>query len=307
MERAYLHMRARDERAQPSAAKVVSDHGSRYLRRVTLRARIASVVLSSWCVLGAAERAAFAEDELAARCIAAAERAQVLRDDGHLVESRAEFAACGAEGCPAIVRRDCLRWLTDADERAPSIIVSVKTQAGRDVIGASVLLDGVLLPRTSLGRAVPVDPGPHQVRAVHPDYPAAEQRVVVREREKGRVLELVLTKPPAVSSDDGAVSTHRDVPWLTFTLGGVSVLGGAGFAALWASGMDRVSDLRASCAPHCSQARIDDLRPTFLAARVSLAVGIGAAVGAVLAYLLRPAPATHASRRASGPSAGAER
>lgn len=235
----------------------------------------------------------------AERCVAEAERAQVLREEGRLVESRAEFAACGSEGCPVVVRRECLRWLTDVDERSPSLIVSVKNAAGADVLGVSVLLDGAPLPATSLGRAFAVNPGAHVLRAVHPDYSPNEQQVVVREREKGRLLALVL------STGETEAPKPRTIPWLSWALGGVAVLGGAGFGVFWASGMDKVSDLRGSCAPHCSPDQIDSVRPTFTAARVSLGLGVGAAVGAVLVYFLQPPSVSSrpSTRSALGPLA----
>jgi hypothetical protein len=68
----------------------------------------------------------------------------------------------------------------------------------------------------------------------------------------------------------------------------VAIGGGAGFGVLWATGMDEVSTMRRSCAPFCSQERIDDVKPTFLAARISLGIGVVAAVGAIAAYFLQP-------------------
>jgi len=103
----------------------------------------------------------------------------------------------------------------------------------------------------------------------------------VREREKGRVLEVALEPTSRPTESNG-------VPWPTWVLGGVAVAGGIGFGALWYSGMNDVSTLRKECAPYCSQQRIDDVRPTLVAARISLGVGIAAAVGAIAAYLFRP-------------------
>lgn len=256
------------------------------------------VLVSAILLLCGGEGGALAGNT-AERCVAEAERAQVLREEGRLVESRAEFAACGSEGCPVVVRRECLRWLTDVDERSPSLIVSVKNIAGADVLGAAVLLDGAPLPATSLGRAFAVNPGAHVVRAEHPDYSPIEQQVVVREREKGRLLALVL------SAGETEAPKPRTIPWLSWALGGVAVLGGAGFGGFWASGMDKVSDLRGSCAPYCSPEQIDSVRPTFTAARVSLGLGIGAAVGAVLVHLLQPSSASSrtSNRSAVGPLA----
>lgn len=236
-----------------------------------------------------ADQGATANQGTAAKCVASADRGQLLRDEGKLLESRSEFSACGADVCPAVVRRECLGWLTDIDERLPSIIISVKQSGGADVVGATVSLDGQPLPNANLGRAVLVDPGQHVVRVRHPDFVSGEQTVVVREREKGRVLNLVLKSNKVVVTEPGQPRTAPGpVPWYTWALGGVAVAGGVGFGVLWSSGMNDVSDLRGSCAPYCATDQIDEVRSTLDLARISLGIGIGAAVGVVVSYLLRP-------------------
>lgn len=244
-------------------------------------ATISVVAASAWSQSPAPAAAPAKTPDPAERCVAAADRGQALRDEGRLVDARAEFAACGADECPAVVRRECVRWLAEVDERAPSVIFTVKSAGGRDVVGASVALDGKPLPAGGMGRALALDPGPHKLVVRHPAHRPFEQQVVVREREKGRVIELAL-----VPTDPG--TEPRTVPWLTWVLGGVAVAGGAGFGVFWNQGMSDVSDMRRDCAPYCSQERIDDVRPTFLAARISLGVGIAAAVGAIAAYVFQP-------------------
>jgi hypothetical protein len=63
--------------------------------------------------------------------------------------------------------------------------------------------------------------------------------------------------------------------------------------------MGRVSDLRESCAPYCSNGQIDDARSPLTVARVALGVGIVAGVGAVATYLLWPSGASARSGRAA--------
>jgi hypothetical protein len=91
---------------------------------------------------------------------------------------------------------------------------------------------------------------------------------------------------------------------LSWILGGVAVAGGGAFAYFWFTGADRVSDLRSSCAPYCSDDQVDAVRVPLTTARVALGIGIAAAVGAVAVYLLRPGTATPAATAATASPAG---
>lgn len=241
----------------------------------------------------------------AAECVAATERGQAKRDEGQLVASRAEFVACADDACPAVVRRECLGWLAEVNARIPSLVVSVADSNGKDVVGAEVSLDGVRLPAAGAGRAFTLDPGPHLLRATGKKVDPIEERIVVRERERERVVKLVLKSleppPPRPSPIMVTVPRRRTVPALSWVLGGVAVVGGAGFAYFWTSGMGEVSSLRDSCSPYCTPAQIDDARAPLTIARVSAGIGIAAAVAAVTVYLLQPTTTTGSSSATSVP------
>ena len=224
-------------------------------------------------------------EDTAAACVADAEAGQSLRDDGKLMDGRARFIRCSSEGCPAVVRRECVQWLTDVDQRLPSIVLATRDGSAKDVVGASLVLDGKPLGASVIGRELPVDPGPHRLEATLKGYVRVLDSVVVREREKGRSIVLVLrSERPAVV----LVPTRRTIPVVSWVLGGVAAAGGAGFGVFWARSLDEVSDLRASCAPYCTSDRIDDARLPANVARISAAIGITAAVAAVALYFLTP-------------------
>lgn len=237
-----------------------------------------------------------AAETAAEKCIAAAERGQSLRDEGKLVASRAELIACANDACPAVVRRECARWLAEVDQRIPSIVISVKDRSGRDVVAPSVTVDGMPLATSALGRAYALDPGPHRLRAVHGSHPPAEESIVLREREQARVVNLVI-RTPETKAEQPLVSRKRTVPTLSWILGGVALVGAGGFAYFWADGMGTVGDLERTCKPFCTPDQIDEARTPLDIARVSLGVGVVAAVAAVVVYLAQP---TTASPRRSG-------
>lgn len=239
-----------------------------------------------------------------AECVAATERGQAKRDEGQLVASRAEFVACGSDACPAVVRRECVRWLAEVDARIPSLVVSVADSNGKDVLAPEVSLDGVRLPAAGGGRAFTLDPGPHVLRATGKKVDPVEERIVVRELERERVVKLVLRShepPPPRAGAPITVPRARTVPALSWALGGVALLGGGGFAYFWARGMGKVGDLRDSCSPYCSSEQVDDARSPLTIARISGIVGIAAAVGAVTVYLLQPTTATQSVAAAGRP------
>jgi len=240
-----------------------------------------------------------ADEATAAVCVAEADRGQKERDDGHLVAARATLLRCSEERCPGPVRRECLRWVGQIEERLPTVVLGARDGAtGKDLVDAEISVDGQTLPAGSAGRELPVDPGSHALRATRAGYAPRDEMVTVRERERGRSIALPLTPrgdpsaapaaplPPVPRGDAPKGERRRvpvAVPWI---LGGVAVLGGAGFAWFWNDTMGQVGDLRGSCAPSCSSAQIDDVRPSMTAAHVSLGVGIAAAVATVVVLLL---------------------
>jgi hypothetical protein len=227
----------------------------------------------------------------ATRCVVAAERGQKERDEGRLVASRATFASCGDQACPMVIRRECLHWLAEIEERIPSIVISVKDGSAKDVVDAEVTLDGERLASANRGREVLVDPGPHRIAAKRAGAPDVEETILVREREKGRMLSLVLETPPIVPTAPIApVPAHGSaaVPVFSWILAGTALVGGAGFAYFWSTGVDRVHELRSTCAPRCSDGEVDEASRLLRAGHLSLGIGIAAAVGAVVVYLLQP-------------------
>src|SRR5580700_9118420 len=70
------------------------------------------VVLAALAVTSTSVRALADEKEA---CVAASDQAQTLRDDGKYRAARAQLLVCSRDVCPAIVRRDCEKWLAPID------------------------------------------------------------------------------------------------------------------------------------------------------------------------------------------------
>jgi hypothetical protein len=243
-------------------------------------------------------------------CVDASMRGQTLRDGGHLVSARRELVACAAVRCPDVVREHCARWLDDVERRTPTVVFRAADSARRDVTDARVLVDGEVVAPVLDGRAIALDPGAHLVRferAAPPitrppggREPPVQTRVVLAEGEHARAISVVFPAP-----DPGG---PRAAPGRSFalpiTLGAIGATGAIGFAVLGLMARGRLSELRATCAPHCAQSDLDvvtreaNLADVFL---VAGALAVGGAIWALLTGHAHDAREAPRARAAVGP------
>jgi hypothetical protein len=227
-------------------------------------------------------------------CLDAYERAQRLRRAARLRDARADLIACSNDACPAALRPDCVAWLAEVEAAQPTILLVAKTTGGADVPGVRVSIDGTPQVGRLDGVAVPVDPGPHRVRFEADGFEPVERDIVVREREKARVLaaQLEAAHPPAASG-----ASRRVAVW---ALGALGVAGLGAFTCFGLRGRSMQADLDSlGCKPSCPEDDVAAMDRSYLAANVSLGVGV-ASLG-VAAYLVLSAPKTPAA--APGPVA----
>jgi hypothetical protein len=121
-------------------------------------------------------------------CLAASEKGQRARGAGKLREARDQFLACGTEGCPAMVRRDCAQWQGEVIGMLPSVVFGAKDKGGRDLFDVTVSMDGETLLRKLDGKSVAVDPGPHTFKFESAGAAPVIERALVKEGEKTRVI-----------------------------------------------------------------------------------------------------------------------
>lgn len=227
-------------------------------------------------------RAAAADDTKV--CVDAAHQAQVLRDNGKLAEARTAFATCSAPACPQIVRDHCARWLTDVIELQPTIVLGARGPEG-DLYQVRVALDGRELATRLDGRAISVDPGPHELSFEAPGFPVVREFVVIREGEKGRTVVARFTRP-AHHEVRASGGRHRTA---MVVAGAAGALGLAGFAVFGTWGKHQRDDLADTCAPTktCAEDDVSAARTKMIVADVSLVIG-AAGAGVLTALLLAP-------------------
>jgi hypothetical protein len=156
------------------------------------------LTLSLALVLVAAPLRARADD--AAQCKDGYDRSQIARDAGKLLEARALLQQCSTASCSSFIQRECAGWFTDVDARMPSVIFSAKDGDGADLVDVEVTIDGAAGPRKLDGRPLDVDPGEHTFSFRLANGKTAERRALIREREKGKTISVVIGEPTPAAS-----------------------------------------------------------------------------------------------------------
>lgn len=233
-------------------------------------------------------------DQQKLRCAKAYELGQRARKAGQLVTALEQLRQCAAPTCPSFVRDDCGRWSDEVSASVPTIVLSATTARGGDLLDVAVSIDGAPLLERLDGKALPIDPGTHLLRFEHEGSAAIEQRIVVHEGEKLRVVSVTFgpaAKGVAVADDGaqpaGATTGRARAPVGAWVLGAVGLASLGGFAYFASRGLGQKHDLD-GCKPGCDPGDVDAARRSFLIGDVFLGVGVAALAGAVVVYAVRP-------------------
>jgi hypothetical protein len=233
-------------------------------------------------------------------CAKAYEMSQRWRQDGKLQQAREQALACAQPTCPALLVGDCTNWLSELDAAIASVILEVRDAGGQPVTQASVLVDGQQLTSALDGRALPLDPGTRRFTVRLPDGQTLERSLVVSEGQKGQLLRFEL---PAAPVPAPAQRGRRGSSALLYGAAAFGVMGGVGFAYFGLQGRADEQNLRDGCAPRCTDQDLAPLERTYLAADISLGVGVVAAGLFGYLWLTRDddtAPSTAVGAQASG-------
>ncbi len=220
-------------------------------------------------------------------CISAHVEAQRLEKAAKLREARSALVRCSDPACPSVLVTECTELFAKLDQAVPSLVFVARDASGKDIADARVL-DGetVLLERLD-GKAIEVDPGEHRFRIEHAGEAPIEQRLVVREGDKLRRVEVSFGKPggggPAPQEEE------RQVTPAFWVVGGAGLAGLAVFGALAGVGLAKKGDLDdQACAPNCPTADVDEVRSLFLGADITLGIGLAALAVAPILYFTSP-------------------
>jgi hypothetical protein len=237
------------------------------------------------CVTFGGARPAHAEPD----CPTASEDGQRARDRGKLLQTRDLFRICARNTCPAVVRKDCVKWLAEIEESLPSVVIAARDSAGNDATEVKIFVDGEMVAQRADGKPIQVDPGEHVFRFEMAGQPAKSEPVVIRTGEKNRLLRVELGAPskpePAVGPqpqpgpgltqpEPKKPDSGGDTPVLAYVLGGVGIVALGSFAYFGATSKTDLNNLKNTCAPYCAQDDLDSVKHRMLIADISLGVGI---------------------------------
>ncbi len=225
---------------------------------------------------------AVAVPPVADRCIEANERAQIARAAGRFVDARERFLECARPECPVVIRRDCDVGLAEVRPLIPSVAIAVVDEDQRDVVDAEVVIDGRVIATRIDGKPIELEAGTHEL-TVRVGERSLSRRVVLLSGERARTVRFEL---PAITVSAEPEASARPLPIAVTAVSGAALVS---FAVLGAVGLSKRSTLADS---PCAQSRTctaDDtrtVRTLFLAADVSLVVGVLAGVGAATLWVL---------------------
>ena len=194
-------------------------------------------------------------------CIEAYVNAQTARKDGELLRARRSLSACARDGCPGMIKRDCISWTGEVDALIPSLVLAAEDDHGHPLPDARASIDGVSAPIN--GAPVTLDAGRHSIRFEHGGDAPQERTIVLAERERGRRVTAVFpVKVPR--------STPVPVPVYVLGALGIASLGGGSYFAI--RGISDRSSL--GCDRGCSSSDYQRVNGEFVAADVGIAVGV---------------------------------
>ncbi|MBL9028201.1 MAG: hypothetical protein JNL21_38770 [Myxococcales bacterium] len=220
-----------------------------------------------------------------AACVASHVQAQELRQRGALLSATRALEACSVEACPALVRKDCVAWAESWQDAIPTVVVEVHDAKGDEVSDVRLYVDGTLVASSLDGRAIRLDPGAHELRAILPDATEQKTKLLLREGEQRR--RVVLGSPPASETPLGA-PPRRYEPAIWGPLAAVAGVGTVLFAAMGGVGKAKESELDA-CAPRCVAEDVDEMRRYYLVADISLGVAAAGAAATALYFAIASA------------------
>jgi hypothetical protein len=231
---------------------------------------------------------AHAEDKA---CMTAAAKGQELRDQGHLIEARAQFQTCVQSDCPAPIPTYCGDWLADVARKMPSLVIRAVDENSHDVTDAAALLDDQ--PVSLNGRAVEVDPGKHRVRISCPGKKTFEAEILAAQGEKDRV---VVGKVTSDVADSVPMHARGRVPIASWIGWGIGAVGLISFTSFGIKARVDYDNFQSSCGNHCAMSDRDTVATSVTIADVSLVVGLLAAGVGTAFYFLQPTVAAPAAR-----------
>jgi hypothetical protein len=261
-------------------------------------------------------------------CVDAYKGAQAKEQSAHLREARDLLLECAKSTCSKLLREQCRVRYTQLEEDIPSVVPLVTDESGAPSVDVQVKLDGKPFSQRIEGSSLPVDPGVHEFSFEKDGDVFATQRVMIVQGQRNRPIsvslrssgkpsgkltlaasnpgsrkEMVAQAPVVAQSesstskadkeeDDIAAPETQPAPkhhrsWVPYALATVGVVGLAGFGLGTYWGLKDNADLK-TCSMLCDPSAVDHIHRVYLAANISLGVGIAALGAATVLWITHP-------------------
>ena len=260
-------------------------------------------------------------------CAGALRTLQEKEQAGQLRDARDAALACAQPTCTRAVSLQCSTAYTRLENEIPSVTFVATDANGNTLVEVEVRMDGTLLASSLDGRAFPIDPGMHEFVFTTSGHPAQTEKLMVAQGQRNRLISLSLNaqsaRKPSVASPapqaqgDASPVAESAPPKVVATSASAIydepserkrsawpyIIGGAGLASLGASVAlvtwgRQDNELLDRCSPNCSQDSVDHVKNLYLAADITLGVGVVALGTATWLYFTdsgsEPAPADRA-------------
>jgi hypothetical protein len=223
-------------------------------------------------------------------CATAYEQTQRLQQSNKLIEALDTADVCSKPACPPALSADCTKWAGEIRPKLPSLVLHVRGGDGCALPQAAVSVDTPTLKGE--GDAILVDPGSHTLTVVDPRTNQSRRQDMNLAAGESRDLDVDFAPPGAVCPRPLESTPFGNVPTISviaLSVGAGFILIGGGLGIVGASKRGDLDD----CKPHCSDSRINAVRPFFVAGDILGAVGIvGVALGAISYFALQQKPKT---------------
>lgn len=278
--------------------------------------RVTSVALAALALLAGRPASSKPRVTAAARvCMAAYRGALKLEREARLIDAERFLASCARASCGAVIQNECLARHARLDADIPSVVPLLTDEDDAPVLAVDVSMDGAPLTSVLDGRAVSIDPGLHEFTFTRNDQVVATRKLVIAQGRRNQTITVALRPaeatqpppPPVVATSPVAAarlapapradkpledprpplrmaSYQRETPAkkssvapYLLTVVGLAGIGGYPLLTYWGR---KDNQLLAQCAPNCAPASVTHIRQLYIAADVSLGVGLAALVGA---------------------------
>jgi hypothetical protein len=258
-------------------------------------------------------------------CASAWRDAKSLIKSGQLRQAKSSMLRCAVAACGARLRQECAQRVAEIEGEIPTIVPVVKDSGGNPLTELKMMMDGELVADKIDGRAVAVDPGPHQFTFEGKRGVLASYKTVILKGQRNRTMEVTLgawgrepvvktrvppgfLAPSMKGADTPAFNLVYDeetsgggtrIGAGTYALAAVGALGLAGYGLTTYQG-NRENKRLDLCSPNCSQASVDRIRRMYLVGRISLGVGAAALLGATYLFFTSDSGTSELAMRGPG-------